>query len=691
MWPDFFVFFRGMRTILFIAFFSLILSSLSYGQKPGLATAPSWASHGSADYELTNSKLIDDARDGYMNLVHEVQVNLGTRTNYQRSVIRILSAAGIQKRSQVSVTYDPAYQRLFFHKICIIRDGKEINKLDISKIKTVHQEKELERYVYNGTVNAVLFLEDVRKGDVIEYAYSVQGFNPIFRDKFSDEEEVQYGVPVGQILYRVICPSGRNLTMRSLRSSVEPVVTTVGPDKVYQWSFSNVAALKEQDQLPSWYDPYPYVEVSEFRDWSEVSKWALSLFPREIALSAGLKEKIAEIKTGAKGDKEKEVVDALRFVQDEVRYMGIEMGVNSYKPNDPNKIFAQRFGDCKDKSFLLCTMLRAMDIEAAPVLINTSDKHELRKVLPSAVDFDHCTVRVRLEGKTYWFDPTISFQRGGIADIAYPNYQCGLVLTDTTTGLTDIPLQASGQVVAKDKFVLKDEYGPAKMEVVTTYSGSFADDIRDELSNNSLSDLQEHFVKFYDDYYRGIKVADSLQVQDEEATGKITIHEFYTVDKLWEQKEGDRKAYFEPLLISSVLQKPHDHERTMPFALTYPARYTEEIEIQTPDDWEFEHKPKEVITPYFTYVNTGNHTDRTVHLTYVYEALKDNVPTEGMSSFLENYDKMKDDLGYELTSSAIDHAPASGSSSKGLDMSNRMKVLLCLILLGVIVYFVRRR
>ena len=679
-----------MRTIPFLVFFSLILSILSFGQKPGLATAPSWASHGSADYNLTNSKLIDDARDGYMNLVHEIQVNLGTRTTYQRTVIRILTAAGIQKRSEVSVTYDPAYQRLLFHKICIIRNGKEINKLDLSKIKTVHQEKELQRYIYNGTVNAVLFLEDVRKGDVIEYAYSVQGFNPIFGGKFSDEEEVQYGVPVGQILYRVICPSGRNLAMRGLRTSVNPVVTTAGPDKVYQWTFNNVTALKEQDDLPSWYDPYPYVEVSEFRDWGEVSRWAFALFSQGGALSAGLKEKIAEIKTVSKGDREKQVVEALRFVQDEVRYMGVEMGVNSYKPNDPNKIFAQRFGDCKDKSFLLCTMLRAMDIEAAPVLINTDSKQELRKMLPSAVDFDHCTVRVRLGDKTYWFDPTISFQRGGIRDIAYPDYRCGLVLTDTTTGLTDIPLQEPGQVVAKDKFILKDEYGPAKMEVVTTYSGSFADEIRDELNNNSLSDIQEHFLKFYDNYYQGIKVADSLQVKDEDTTGKITIHEFYTIDKLWEQKDGERKAYFEPLLINNVLQKPQEHERTMPFALTYPARYTEEIEIQTPDDWEFEHKPKEVATPYFTYVNSGNHTDRTVHLSYVYQALKDNVPTDGMGAFLENYDKMKDDLGYELTSSAIEHAPSSGGG-KGLDLSDRTKVWLCVILLGVIVYFVRRR
>src|SRR5207302_1600649 len=136
-------------------------------------------------------------------------------------------------------------------------------------------------------------------------------------------------------------------------------------------------------------------------------------------------------------------------------------------------------------------------------------------------------------------------------DIAYPDYQCGLVLTDTTTGLTDIPLQDPGQVVAKDRFVLKDEYSSAKMEVVTVYTGSFADDIRDRLNNTSLPDIQDQFLKFYDNYYPGIKVADSLRVQDEEASGKITMHEYYTVDNLWEEKDGVRKTYFEPQLINN--------------------------------------------------------------------------------------------------------------------------------------------
>jgi hypothetical protein len=679
-----------MRHILFAVFLLLGLSALTSAQRPGVATAPAWAVRGSENYNLNNSKLLDDAEDGYINLVHEVQVNVGARATYHRAVIEIVTAAGVQNGSEVSVTYDPSYQHLVFHKICIIRDGKEINKLELSKIKTLHEETERARYIYNGMVNSVLILEDVRKGDKIEYSYSVQGFNPIFKDKFCDEEQLQYGAPVGQTLYRVICPANRALAAQTLPSGTAPFVTTEGPNKVYLWVRNNVPALDVDENIPTWYDPFPTVEVSEFQSWAEVVKWALPLFSSDHALSPGLKQEIDEINGDAKRSPEAKLLMALRFVQDEVRYMGIEMGVNSYKPNDPNRIFAQRFGDCKDKSHLLCTMLRAMGIDAVPVLINTNSKQQLRTMLPSAIDFDHCTVRANLNGKTYWFDPTVSFQRGGIDDIAYPDYKCGLVLTDTTTGLTDIPLQDHGQVLAKERFFMKDNYGPTRMEVITTYTGSFADDMRSELNNNARSDLQKQYRTFYNNYYKGIKVADSMKVEDDEQSGKVVTREFYVIDNLWDQKDGERKAHFDPLLIDRLLQKPDDHDRSMPFALTYPARYREEIEIQTPEDWDFTLDPKEVKSKFFSYSCTSSSTQRTVSHVYNYEALQDHVSPQDLSSYMEDCDKVENGMGYELTNNVNDRGTRQ-DSSKGWELSNTAKLWVCFALFSIIVFFVKRR
>ena len=672
-----------MRTLTFI--FLLTLSFRLAAQKSTIAPEPSWVTH-TPDKPLDH-KLINKAEDGYINQVLERQVHLASHTTYRRIVLRMLTEEGVQNRSTIDAEYDPSYERLIWHTIRIIRDGKVIDKLDLSKIKNERQEDQLDMSIYNGTVRSFIFLEDVRKGDLVEYAYSVQGVNPIFKNKFSATFNVQYARPLGHLLFRVISPAGRDLVIKPYLTKVSPVVSKQGADKVYQWEQDNIFPLDPEDDEPSWYDPYAAIEVSEFASWGEVNKWALSLFAAGPPLSAGLTQKIKEIEKKAGGDAEKKVLSALRFVQDDVRYMGVELGENSHKPHDPNRIFNQRFGDCKDKSFLLCTMLRAMHIDAAPVLISTSDKQELHRLLPSPLVFDHCTVRVRLGDQAYWFDPTISFQRGGIKDISFPNYKCGLVLTDTTTALTDIPLQDGGQVVAREKFNLPDTYGAAKMEVITTYTGSYADRTRRTVNSSSLSSMEKERLDFYNDFYEGMKIADSLQVQDDETTGSITTREFYVIEKMWTQERGVKKASFDALLINNLIDKPDEEQRTAPMRLVYPARYREEIEIRVPEDWNLKQSPMEVQTPYFNYSYSVNATDRGVNLIYNYEALQDHVTTQQLPDYLRNYDRINSALGYSLTND-VSAGGSSGSSRRhgGIleGLSDRVKLSIVLIAIGIL-------
>ena len=105
---------------------------------------------------------------------------------------------------------------------------------------------------------------------------------------------------------------------------------------------------------------------------------------------------------------------ALAFVQDEIRYMGIEVGPNSHEPNDPSLVFERRFGDCKDKAYLFCTILQAMNINACEALVHTENMGVIADWLPSPYDFDHVVAHVRLNGKTYWLDPTEVHQGGSI-------------------------------------------------------------------------------------------------------------------------------------------------------------------------------------------------------------------------------------------------------------------------------------
>jgi hypothetical protein len=312
--------------LLLLLLFMPSLYTHAQNHKPQSHNEPTWITFNAAP--TYNDKLDFEAEEGTIDLVYEMQISLKEQSIYIKRAIKLLSEAGVQNSSEISIDYDPAYQQLIFHQIKLIRSGRIINKLDLSKVKTVQQERELSDFIYNGSLSAVLFLEDVQKGDVLEYSYTLKGFNPVFGRRYSRILDLAFSVPVYQIYYKVLVPQGRSLSIKNSKTDIAPFVSTTTDGSAYEWRLTNVAALRTEKDLPSWYDPYPMVMISEFQTWKEVNDWALRLFPFDISLSNELKSKVQELKR-TYPTPESQAQAALRFVQDDIRYMGIEMGENS--------------------------------------------------------------------------------------------------------------------------------------------------------------------------------------------------------------------------------------------------------------------------------------------------------------------------------------------------------------------------
>ena len=605
---------------------------------------PSWVTVPEHQY---NNNMDADAEDGYVDLDYELQVSLAQQSKYTKKEMKILSEAGVQNNSEISVNFDPTYQQLIFHCIKIHRANQTIDKLELSKFKVIQQEKDLEKHLYDGSLTALLLLEDVRKGDIIEYSYTVKGFNPIYNNKYTAMYDVQYSVPIYNLYYKLIVPNNRNLEIKNYKTDIKPSVQQTANEKVYEWKLNDLAPLRVPDNTPSWYDPYSMVIISEYKSWKEVNDWAKNLFPFNLQLSSALQTKISEIKNNYTTNEDRTLA-ALRFVQDEVRYMGIEIGTGSHKPNHPNKIMDQRFGDCKDKSYLLCTVLRAMDIEANPVLINTEYKKTILEWLPSPSLFNHCTVMAKVNDAVYWFDPTIAYQRGKLKDISYPDYQCGLVVSENSQNLTSIPLQVKGKINIKEVFNVPDMSGSANLMVKTIYTGYFADNAREDFKNNSLYEMQKSYRSYFTSYFDNI-TADSITYSDDDMSGVFTTIEYYQIHDFWKMEKGIKKASLSPFTINAVLSKPEQASRTMPFKLSFPSRYKEEIEVNLPEDWNAESSSDDIKCSSFLLNYKFSSSNKQIHLVYEYENLKDHVEVGELNEYLANYKKIDENVGYGLT------------------------------------------
>ena len=619
----------------------LLVSSNLFAQTKNISIGkiPDWVTKSDFNYSFTN--LDKDASDGYIDEYLDKQISMVTESIFYHLSKKILSQAGVQNGSQISITYDPGYEQLILHDIHLIRNGNNINKLDLKKIKVLHQEEELSNFIYNGNLNAVLILEDVREGDIIEYSYSVKGFNPIFNHKYFTNLDVELSYPIYGIYYKLIVPNGRTIHTQSRNTDIKPTVSSIGGLQVYEWQRKNIPPKKTEDNLPAWYDPFGEIMISEYNNWKEVNDWAMTLFPLRKNLSKELKKKVQEIDQQNPLPEDK-ISAAVHFVEDEIRYMGIEIGPNSHQPADPDKVFHQRFGDCKEKSYLLFTMLAAMNIESNPILINADKKIHYNELIPSPGVFNHVTLRVKLGNEWLYFDPTISSQRGNIKNLYFPDFKKGLVLSPTTTALTDLHYNNNSSQDIFEHFRVEAMSGEGFLTVTTTYKGMEADLLRGQNNSKSNADILSNDQKFYAKYYENIQ-ADSVIFKDDKITGNFITYEYYHLPEFWTtDKDSTRKFAFSPFIIDNILQRSKDKNRKMPLSLSFPANYHEEVLIELPEEWYVTKSMAHLKNAGFEYTCTFKNTYNKVQIIADYINFKDFVsPEESVAYFndLKAYDE----------------------------------------------------
>lgn len=598
----------------------------------------------------------DHVNGGYHYLLTNVQYELALQETYHQYTYKLLTEEGVQNSSEIRLNFDPNYEQLLLHKVQVWRNGKAINKLDLAKVKVIQREEGMDAGIYDESLTAILVLDDIRVGDVIDYAYTSKGYNPVFGGKFFTGFNLQQYDPVDDLLVSMVVPQGRKLQFKYHLDARKPETSTSNGKTSYTWHLKNLPATKMDNNLPDWYDPYPGIYVSEFKSWQEVAQWALPLFEVKEAPSKKLQAKIDSIKAST-GSDEGRVEAALHFVQDEVRYLGYEAGIGGYKPHMPNQVFANRFGDCKDKALLLAYMLRQMNIKASPALVNTTLDGHISKMLPSPSAFNHCVVRVELlGGKTYWYDATISKQRGSYNNIYMPAYGKALLLAPGTKALAAVsgPVTEGPTVKVREIYSIDKVGNDVVLEVRTEYSCAEADYQRSSFATTSMSDIEKNYLNFYANAYPEIEFADDLRFEDNELANIFTVIEKYNIPGFWQPQHANAdvlEAWFSPLVFNSYISRLQSSKRTMPMALNHPVHVEQSIKVLLPQAWPVDNQDQEIDDEAFWYSRKITYSPKGTELNIdlAYRSKQDFVSPEATATYLRNQKAMVDNMVYGLT------------------------------------------
>ncbi|WP_212000800.1 DUF3857 domain-containing protein [Chitinophaga sp. HK235] len=589
--------------------------------------------------------------DGYYLLLAEEQQHAELKSTYRHYIRQIVSEAGIQNGSEISVNYNPQYEKLSFHSIIIRRNGQEINRLQTASFKVLQQEQDLSRFIYSGTYTAFLILEDVRKGDQIEYSFSLTGTNPIFDNKIDARLYQVTLEPIVNFYNNIIANPQRKLYFKPFNNATMPQQRSWQGFTVYEWNRIEQKEADNTNNQPSWYNPFVRIQISEYNSWKEVAQWAqrVNTIPPP---GEAVKRRITALKQSSGDNPENYLRQALRFVQDDIRYMGIEMGEYSHRANAPDKVLAQRFGDCKDKALLLCTLLNANGINARMAYVNTDMKGTISSLLPSPTAFNHAIVYASLGGKSYWLDATISYQRGQLTGFCEPDYQQALVITDTTTQLTPILKKNSGHLVIREKFTLPEAEGQdGSLQVTTSWFKEDADAQRATMASASIREKEKTFLRFYQKFYGEITTKDSLLLNDDPDSNILRIRESYLIHHLWKKDSSTNKLLFSLAAQSpsDILPYMTDEKRKTPLAIRYPYEQDYQVIIHTPIQWSLEQSPVHFKNEYYQFDFTSTVKGEQIILSYQLKTFQDHVPVAFLSQYTREIKEIQSTTSLDLT------------------------------------------
>ncbi|HEX4575767.1 MAG TPA: DUF3857 and transglutaminase domain-containing protein [Edaphobacter sp.] len=103
--------------------------------------------------------------------------------------------------------------------------------------------------------------------------------------------------------------------------------------------------------------------------WQSIGQWYQNLAKDRLVATPEIAAKAAELASG-KTDFYDKTEAIAEFVQKQVRYFVIELGIGGYQPHPAGDIFHNRYGDCKDKATLLTAMLSTVGVHGALVMVD---------------------------------------------------------------------------------------------------------------------------------------------------------------------------------------------------------------------------------------------------------------------------------------------------------------------------------
>jgi hypothetical protein len=431
----------------------LLLSMLAAPRASANSDAPAWM-HGLVNAPLPARDEKTDAVMLYAEKIVTVQSADKIRTQV-RLAYKILRPGG-RDLGTVVIPFDSQSKIDWLRAWCIPSQGRDYEVKDKEAAEVALPSVQGSELITDVRAK-VMHIPAPDPGNIIGWEYEQEDHPFVLQDIWY----FQQAYPAREEHYSIQLPAGWEFKASWLNHP--EVAPAAASSNQWQWTVAAVPGIRDENEMPPYRGIAGQMIVSFvppggagkfFADWRDMGLWYTDLIRGRRDASAEISQKTAALAT-SKSSTLANMQALARFVQHDIRYVAIELGIGGYQPHSATDVFAHRYGDCKDKATLMGSMLKSMGVDSYHVVINTR-RGSVTPDMPAHMGgFNHAIMAIKLPdgvldpslvavvehpklGRLLFFDPTDDLTPfGSLRGDLQANY--ALLVTPDGGELTELP------------------------------------------------------------------------------------------------------------------------------------------------------------------------------------------------------------------------------------------------------------
>ena len=565
-------------------------------------------------------------------------------THSYRYVITILNERG-DTWADFSEHYDKLQQINSVQGFLYDANGKQLKKIktkdlqDISGVSDINLSDDNRVKRHNFYYRSYPYTVEY----VVEINYDYTLFFPMWAPQGGERLAVEHSTAT------IVCPEDYQIRYKAFKYEGEPTVVQEKGKKLFTWAVKNLPAFIKEPFQPQLHEFTPVVifgptdfQVGSYKgnmkSWEDFGKFIHELKKDKDVLPENVKERVHQLVAGI-SDTRKKVKILYEYMQQNTRYISIQLGIGGWQPFDATFVAKRSYGDCKALTNYMYSLLKEAGIQSAYTVVRAGTGNTYLTTDFPSQQFNHVILCVPLPNDSLWLECTSQTNPAGYMGGFTGNRQA-LLIDENGGKLVRTPFYGLKEnlQVRKVKATLGED-ASLRINTDSRYYAIQQDNLHMLINNLSSEKVKERLQSQFD--FATYEVNDfhytehksELPYIDEKLD--IVVKNFATVT--------GKRLFIQPnVMTKSQSRLSRDDTRKYDLQLSISFQDIDTIEMEIPVGYTPETKPLDVniATPFGKFVSSTKIEGNKLYHYRKYEQYEGRFPASEYNKFVDFIDQV---------------------------------------------------